>query len=153
AASAIEKILAAYPPDKVARNTCLAAVTLRQGPLFVFDATLEDDFVCLSFEGLKRVEGPSQLGDFHYLPMLFYPGERIPHEQRLLLGVLWGRPRRIAGQTARQRADHSRQRLIDVNHASREDPIPDLPPSGHVPLRHQRLDVIVALLPCSLAWA
>jgi hypothetical protein len=32
---------------------------------------------------VKRVEGPSQLGDFHYLPMLFYPGERIPREQLL----------------------------------------------------------------------
>ena len=84
---AIAKILAAHPPDKVAQKTPLTVATLRQGPLFVFDAMLEDDFVCLSFDGLRRVEGPSQLGDFHYLPMLFCPGERIPREQRLLLSV------------------------------------------------------------------
>jgi predicted RecB family nuclease len=84
---ATAKILAVHPPDKVAQKTPLTVATLRLGLLFLFDGMLEDDFVCLSFDGLRRVEGPSRLGDFHYLPMLFCPGERIPREQRLLLGL------------------------------------------------------------------
>jgi predicted RecB family nuclease len=41
--------------------------------------------LCLSFDGLKRVPGPSKLGDFHYIPMLFYEGRQIGKEQRFLL--------------------------------------------------------------------
>src|SRR6516164_8637154 len=51
--AAIEKILAEHPADKVATNIPLTAASLRQGLLFVFDAILEDDSVCLSFDGLK----------------------------------------------------------------------------------------------------
>src|SRR5262249_26779612 len=32
-----------------------------------------------------KVDGPSKLGDFHYIPMLFYEGRKIGKEQRLLL--------------------------------------------------------------------
>jgi len=33
--------------------------------------------VCLSFDGLKKIDGPSNLGDFHYIPMLFYEGRKV----------------------------------------------------------------------------
>src|SRR5262249_17384504 len=81
----IEKVLAEHPADEVARNIPLIAASLRQGPRFVFDATLEDDFVCLSFDGLKRVEGSSKVGDFHYIRMLFHDGRKVTKAQRLLL--------------------------------------------------------------------
>ena len=42
-----------------------------EGLPFVLDALLEDDVVALSFDTLKRVYGASNLGDFHYVPMLF----------------------------------------------------------------------------------
>jgi predicted RecB family nuclease len=51
----------------------------------VLNATLEDDLLSLSFDGLKRVDGPSKLGDFHYVPMLFHEGQKVGEEQRLLL--------------------------------------------------------------------
>ena len=53
----------------------------------MLDATLEDDQLSLGFDGLKRVDGPSKLGDFHYIPMLFVEGRKIRKEQRLLLDL------------------------------------------------------------------
>ena len=49
--------------------------------------TLNDEWLSLVFDGLKRVDGSSQLGDFHYIPMLFHEGRKIGKEQRTLLEV------------------------------------------------------------------
>ncbi len=38
-------------------------------------------------DGLKKVDGPSKLGDFHYVPVLFHGGGSVRKEQRLLLDV------------------------------------------------------------------
>ena len=82
---AIAMILAKHPEAEVARDIPLTATTLRAGPLFVLDAILEADMLALGFDGLKRVDGASKLGDFHYVPMLFYEGRKVGKEQRLLL--------------------------------------------------------------------
>jgi hypothetical protein len=60
---------------------------LRVGPSIVLDATLEDGLLSVRFDGLKRVDGPSQLGDFHYVPMLFHEGRKVGKEQRAILEV------------------------------------------------------------------
>jgi predicted RecB family nuclease len=84
---AVDKIVARHKEDELARNVPLTAATLKRGPLFVLDADLEDDLVSLHLDGLKRVEGSSKLGDFHYVPVLFHEGEQVRKEQRLLLEV------------------------------------------------------------------
>ena len=71
----------------MARDIPLTAAALQAGPPFVLDATLEDERLSLGFDGLKRVDGPSKLGDFHYVPMLFHEGRKVGKEQRLLLDV------------------------------------------------------------------
>jgi predicted RecB family nuclease len=81
----IEKILAQHSTHEVERNVRLSAATLRPGPVFVFDAILDDDRMFLSFDGLKKVNGPSNLGDFHYIPMLFHEGRKIGKSLKLLL--------------------------------------------------------------------
>src|SRR5271165_2812511 len=48
---------------------------------------LEDDLLSLGFDGFKRVDGASKVGDFHYIPMLFHEGQKVGKEQRLLLGL------------------------------------------------------------------
>src|SRR5262245_58675750 len=63
---AVEKILDRHKEGQVARGIPLTASALKQGPLYVLDATLEDDLVAVRFDGLKRVEGASKLGDYHY---------------------------------------------------------------------------------------
>ena len=82
----------------MARDIPLTAAALRAGPSFVLDATLEDDLLSLSFDGLKRVDGPSKLGDFHYVPMLFHEGRKVGKEQRLLLELYGLLLSRMQGQ-------------------------------------------------------
>src|SRR5262245_31250478 len=55
---ATETILARHKEGEVARNIVLTAASLKQGPSFILDATLEDDSFSLRFDGLTRVEGP-----------------------------------------------------------------------------------------------
>jgi predicted RecB family nuclease len=95
---AIAKILAKHPEAEVARGIPLTVAALRSGPPFVLDANLEDDLLCLGFDGLKRVDGPSKLGDFHYVPMLFHEGRKVGKEQRLLLELYGLLLSRLQGQ-------------------------------------------------------
>jgi predicted RecB family nuclease len=83
----IEAIIAGYPGDQVARNIPLTTSELSRGPQYILDGTLADDSVALHFDALKKVEGASKLGDFHYVPVLFHEGEKVCQEQRLLLAV------------------------------------------------------------------
>ena len=62
--AALDKILAKHPGDEVARKIPLTTAALKKGPLFVLDGMLEDESLSLVFDGLKRVDGASKLGDF-----------------------------------------------------------------------------------------
>jgi predicted RecB family nuclease len=84
---AIDTIMARHSEDQVARNIPLTTAGLKRGPQYILDGTLEDDALALHFDALKRVEGESKLGDFHYLPMLFHEGRQVKKEQKLLLEV------------------------------------------------------------------
>jgi predicted RecB family nuclease len=97
--AAIDKIVARHPEGDVVRGVPLTAAALKPGPLFVLDAVLEDDLASLHFDGLKRVDGPSKLGDFHYVPMLFHDGPKVRKEQRLLLEVYGLLLSRVQGRT------------------------------------------------------
>lgn len=83
--TAINKILARHPEEVIPRNIPLTTSALKEGVSFLLDATLEDDLVSLTFDGLKKVDGPSKLGDFHYIPILFSEGEKARKEQKVLL--------------------------------------------------------------------
>src|SRR6185369_3904503 len=84
---AIDAIIARHPGDQVARNMPLTIAGLQRGPQYILDSTFENDALTLHFDGLKREEGESKLGDFHYLPVLFHEGQKVQKEQRLLLAV------------------------------------------------------------------
>jgi predicted RecB family nuclease len=82
---ATHKILSQHAEQEVAGSLPLTVTALKGGPLYVLNAVLEDEVVSLHFDGLKRVDGPSKLGEFHYLPMLFHEGEAVRKEQKRLL--------------------------------------------------------------------
>jgi predicted RecB family nuclease len=84
---AIDTILARHPEEEVERDVVLTPAALKRGAAFLLNATLEDNHIALAFDGLKRVHGPSKLGDFHYVPVLFHEGVKVRKEQRLLLEV------------------------------------------------------------------
>src|ERR1700683_1808209 len=85
--AAIDKILARHPGEDIPRNIPLTAAALKQGAPFLLDATLDDDLISLTFDGLKKGDGPSSFGDFPYVPMLCCEGEKVHKEQRSLLEV------------------------------------------------------------------
>ena len=70
-------------------GTLLTTAVLRQGPLLVLDARVEDGPFCLALDGIKQMPGESTLGAFHYIPMLCYEGRHIRREQRFML-TLYG---------------------------------------------------------------
>jgi predicted RecB family nuclease len=85
---AIGMILSRTSRDDVTSNVPLAAGTLRARSSYFLDTLLEDDQLSLRFDGLKRVDGPSGLGDFHFVPMLFHEGRTVGKDQKLLLEVM-----------------------------------------------------------------
>jgi predicted RecB family nuclease len=98
---AIDTILDGYEADEVPRNVPLTMSALKQGAAFLLDATLDADAVSLSFDGLKRVVGPSKLGDFHYVPLLFSEETKVRPEHRVLLEVYAALLTPIQGQSPR----------------------------------------------------
>src|SRR5262249_37078061 len=84
---ATDKILSRYAPDVVERNIPLTPAALMCGAAFLLNPVLEDDSLCLAFDGLQRVPGASLLGDYHYVPVLFTEGHRVRKVRRALLDV------------------------------------------------------------------
>jgi predicted RecB family nuclease len=95
---AIEQITARHADSEMISTVPLTASTLIQGAAFVLDTTLEDDTFSLRFDGLKKVDGPSMLGDFHYVPLLFHGGCAVGKEQRRLLDMCGMLLSRIQGR-------------------------------------------------------
>ena len=86
ASNAIDKILGQSAACDVVHNISLTTSALREGPLFILNPHLDDDLISFRFDGLKRLAGPSELGDFHYVPMLFHEGRRVRKASLSLLG-------------------------------------------------------------------
>jgi predicted RecB family nuclease len=96
---AIEQVTAGHAVGEVISAVPLTTSTLKQGAAFVLDATLEDDAFSLRFDALKKADGSSKLGDYHYVPVLFYGSESVRKEQRLLLDVYGLLLSRMQGRT------------------------------------------------------
>jgi predicted RecB family nuclease len=69
------------------RGKAVAVTTLKQEPPLLVDIDIEDDNLSLRFDGLKRADGPSRLGDHHYVPVLHFHGDKGGKHQKLLLAL------------------------------------------------------------------
>ena len=80
---AINKILDRSTEGEVARDIPITPATLRAGSSFMLNVTQEDGLFSLSFDGLKRVDGPSKLGRAAYSlggnPVLDLSHPKTPH--------------------------------------------------------------------------
>ena len=83
--AATEKLLARHGEGEVLRDCTATAEVLRRGLPLLLDATVEGEGLSVRFDALQRAAGKSNLGEFHYLPVLFHEGERATQGQRLLL--------------------------------------------------------------------
>jgi predicted RecB family nuclease len=82
---AVSKIIAETSTEEVASDIPLTATLLRSGKSYVIDPILDNPPWFLHFDGLKKVDGPSALGGFHYVPILFDESRSIGKSQRLSL--------------------------------------------------------------------
>jgi predicted RecB family nuclease len=86
--AAIAKLLARYGDSDSCRGVPVTTATLKRGTPLLADAELQDESLSLRFDGLKRVDGASKLGDHHYVPVLHNHGDSAGRRQRLLLAIL-----------------------------------------------------------------
>jgi predicted RecB family nuclease len=77
-----------YSDQSLVTGVVLDRSTLSKGTPFVLDGQLSSDGFSIRFDGLKRVNGASNLGDFHYVPVMFCGTRHSRKPQRLLLEVL-----------------------------------------------------------------
>lgn len=79
--------------DKLARNNkgdvaqqlAVTLGTLKRGAPLLLDASVENEELSVCFDALKKEAGPSLLGNFHYIPVLFHDAERPSRLQKDLL--------------------------------------------------------------------
>jgi predicted RecB family nuclease len=83
---AIGKLEAAGSP--IPASVKLTQPTLCLGHSAIIDGELTVDGINVRVDGLRKVAGRSQLGDFHYEPLLFHEGPGAREPQRVLLSVI-----------------------------------------------------------------
>ena len=84
---ATDKLLTQYGAHEVLCSLTVTPAVLKRGAPLVLDSIMEDERFAIRFDALQRAPGPSQLGDFHYVPVLFHEAERSSHVQRSLLAL------------------------------------------------------------------
>ena len=88
ASRSLTHLLSCYLEGKHCHGAPLCATDLRQGLSVLVDAIIENEQATVLFDGLVRVDGPSQLGDFHYQPIICQAGIAIRTKTRRLLAIL-----------------------------------------------------------------
>ena len=91
--STAKTLFARLPELDNAQGAPIDLALLKRGSALIVDAVIETPDASLAVDGLKRVNGASHLGDFHYLPVLFGQGPKArPVEKRVLevCGLLLG---------------------------------------------------------------
>jgi predicted RecB family nuclease len=96
-AKAIEKVRSHFH-QHIPNGIVLTRSTLSEGAPFALDVELQHEQFSVRCDGLKRVAGRSELGDFHYVPVLFCEHRRIEKMHRTLLEVLGFLLSRIQGK-------------------------------------------------------
>ena len=83
--SACAKLASRYREGEILREVEVSIAVLGKGVPLILDPFVRDGTLSLRWDGLKRIDGPSRLGSFHYVPILFSEGEKIRRDQRWFL--------------------------------------------------------------------
>ena len=84
---ATDKIRHVYSEPEVATDVDLSVADLRKGASFILGARLEDDRYAVHFDGLRKIDSGSTLGDFLYEPVMFCAAPRVRATDRRLLAA------------------------------------------------------------------
>src|SRR5208282_4935641 len=88
-------------PEAVA--SAFTNIDIHSGPQLILGPTVEDGQTAFEFDALRRVDGESSIGRFHYSPVLFWQGETLGRNQTLLMaagGIILSRHQRVQPTTA-----------------------------------------------------
>lgn len=85
---AINKVRHEYNVTDSATDLGLSVPNLRKGIPFILGACLKDDRHAVLFDGLRRTDGPSALGDFQYEPVMFSAVRHVRACDRCQLATL-----------------------------------------------------------------
>jgi predicted RecB family nuclease len=86
--AATAQLLARHKEGEVLRGLTATPTVLGQSVPLLLDVTVEDGEFSVRLDALRRAAGPSRLGDFHYVPILFHETERPGRKPRALLELL-----------------------------------------------------------------
>jgi predicted RecB family nuclease len=84
---AVAKLVVRFGESDAGRDMAATAATLKQGKTLLANVELKDESLSLRFDALKRADGPSKVGDHHYLPVLHHHGDKVGRLQKVLLAL------------------------------------------------------------------
>ena len=97
-AAAIKKVFAGYKDDRSSQDFYANGLNLRGGDKIIHQRQINHHELSSNCCTLERVSGGSELGPFHYIPIIFSPKEKLIKEDKLviafdgsILGNLQGR--------------------------------------------------------------
>jgi predicted RecB family nuclease len=82
------QLLSSHPEGQACQGATVTTADLARGTPLLLDATIEQEWVSLRFDGLMKVDGVSGVGDFHYAPVLCQAGLTIRRQTRQVLAIL-----------------------------------------------------------------
>jgi predicted RecB family nuclease len=84
---AVAKLVVRLGECVACQEMAVTAATLKQGKTLLANAELADEDLSLHFDALKRADGPSKLGDHHYLPVLHHHTDKVCRQVKVLLAL------------------------------------------------------------------
>lgn len=94
---AIAGLVARFAERDADRGTTGAVATLKQGPPLLANVNLEGMGLSLRCDALKRADGASKLGGYHYVPVLHNHGDKVGRQQKILLALHGSALARVQG--------------------------------------------------------
>ena len=85
--AAADKLVTRHKKSDVVQGLVMTLKILKHGAPLLLDASVEDEELSVCFDALLKEAGPSLLGNFHYIPVLFHEAERPSSLQKDLLEV------------------------------------------------------------------
>src|SRR5437762_6047278 len=83
--AAVDRLIDQHKDGEIVRGVTLTRHLLKQGVPLILDATVEDHTISICFDALLRETGPSQIGRFHYITVVFHATKRLHDQQKMLL--------------------------------------------------------------------